>query len=119
MRISEDIYIGLVVAFYSTLAPVDEDNTSLRSINGSFEIHMLPFDLVHITNTPYKGILCRGGAKWWQQLEVTKEEVSEFLTGRKDMQVRDILTSTLLSTIRAVYSIVQYTVLPKIGKLML
>ena len=32
LRILEDIYIGLVPTFYSTLAPTGEDNTSLRSI---------------------------------------------------------------------------------------
>ena len=58
LRISEDVYTGLVATFYSTLAPVDEDNTSLRSIIGSFEIQVLPSNLVHITNTPYDGVLC-------------------------------------------------------------
>ena len=38
MRISEDVYTGLIGAFYSTFAPVNEDNISLRSIIGSFEI---------------------------------------------------------------------------------
>ena len=37
LRISEDIYIGVVPTFYSTLAAPDEDNTSLRSIVGSFK----------------------------------------------------------------------------------
>ena len=30
LRISDDIYVGLVPAFYSILAPTDEDNTSLK-----------------------------------------------------------------------------------------
>ena len=29
LKISEDIYMGLVPVFYSTLLPTDEDNTSL------------------------------------------------------------------------------------------
>ena len=58
MRISKNVYTGLVIAFYSTLAPVDEDNTSLRSIIRSFEIQVFLSDLVHITNTPYEGVLC-------------------------------------------------------------
>ena len=106
LRISEDVYTGLVAAFYSTLAPVDEDNTSLRSIIGSFEIQVLHFDLVHITNTPYEGVLCRSGAKWWEQLRLTEEEVSKVLTGIRDIQVRDICTSTLLSIVRVAYSVV-------------
>ena len=64
LRISEDIYMGLVPAFYSTLAPTDEDNTSLRSIIGSFEIEVLPSDIAQITNTPNDDILCRTGDKW-------------------------------------------------------
>ena len=55
LRISEDIYIGLVPTFYSTLVPTDEDNTSLRS----FEIEVLPSDIAQITNTPNESILCR------------------------------------------------------------
>ena len=38
LRIYEYVYTGLVAAFYSILAPVDEDNTSSRSLIGSFEI---------------------------------------------------------------------------------
>ena len=100
------IYTRLVAAFYSTLTSVDEDNTSLRSIIGSFEIQVLPSDLVHITNTPNEGVLCRGNAKWWEQLGATKEEISEVLTGKKDIQVRNIHTFSFLSIVRAVYSIV-------------
>ena len=38
LNIFEDMYTGLVGAFYSTLASINEDNASLRSIIGSFEI---------------------------------------------------------------------------------
>ena len=38
LSISIDIYMGLVLAFYSTFVPTDEDNTSLKSIVGSLEI---------------------------------------------------------------------------------
>ena len=41
LGISEDIYPGLVPAFYSTLVPTNEDSTSLRSIIGNFEIQVL------------------------------------------------------------------------------
>ena len=112
LSIFEDVYTGLVSAFYSTLVSIDEDNTSLTSIIRSFEIQVLPFDLVQITNTPNKGVLCRGGAKWWEQLRTIEEEVSEVLTGKRDMQVRNIHTSNLL--IRVVCSVVQYTVLTRI-----
>ena len=64
LSISEDVYTGLVDAFYSTLVSVDEDNTSLRSITGSFEIQVLPYNLIQITKTPNEGVLCKGGAKW-------------------------------------------------------
>ena len=74
---------------------------------------MLPSDLAHITNTQNEGVLCRGGTKWWEQLEVSKEEVSEVLTSRRDMQVRNTRTASLLSNVRAIYSVVQYTVLPE------
>ena len=106
LRISKDVYIGVVSAFYSTLALVDEENTSIRSIIGSFEIQVHPFDLAHITNTQNEGVLCRGGTKWWEQLEVSKEEVFEVLTGKRDMQLRNIRTASLLSNVRAVNSIV-------------
>ena len=97
------------------LASVNEDNTSLRSIIRSFEIQVLPSDLFQITNTPNEGVLCRGGTKWQEQLEANEEEVSEVLTGRRDMHVRNIHTSNLLNTVRTIYSIVQYTVLPRMG----
>ena len=45
LRISEDIYTGLVPIFYSNLIPTDEDNTSLQSIVGSFELKILPSDI--------------------------------------------------------------------------
>ena len=51
LGISEDTYTGLVPAFYSSLIPTYEDNTSLRSIIGSFEIQVLPYDIAHITNS--------------------------------------------------------------------
>ena len=113
--IYEDVYTGVVAAFYSTLESVDEDNTSLRSIVGSFELQVLPFDLILITNTPNKGVICRGGSKWWEGVRATREEVSVVLTGRRDYHIRDIHTSSLLLNVRAIYSIVQYTVLPRMG----
>ena len=64
MNISTDIYTELVAAFYSTLVPTNEDNASLRSIIRSFEIQVLPSDIVQIANTPNEDILCRGGARW-------------------------------------------------------
>ena len=75
------------------------------SIIRSFEIQVLPSDLVQITNTPNEGVLCKGGAKWWEQLEAIEEEVSDILMGRRDIHVTNIRTSNLLITIRAVYSI--------------
>ena len=59
--------------------------------------------------------MCRGGIRWREQLEVLEEEVSEVLTSRRDMQVRNIRISSLLLNVRAVYSVVQYTVLPRMG----
>ena len=106
LRISEYMYTGVVAAFYSTLASVDEDNTFVRSIVGSFEIQVLPFDLAHITNTQNEGILCCGGTRWWEQLEVSEKEVFEVLTCRCDMQVRNIRTTFLLLNVRAIYSVV-------------
>ena len=50
LGISEDTYIGLVPAFYSTLVPTNEDNTSLKSIIGNFEVQVLPFNIAQITN---------------------------------------------------------------------
>ena len=105
MRILEDVYTRVVAALYSTLASVNEDNTSVRSIIRSFKIQVLPSDLAHITNTQNEGVLCRGGTKWWEQLEVSEKEVFEVLTGRHDMQVRNIHTISLLSNVRATYSV--------------
>ena len=115
LRISKDIYIGLVFAFYNTLAPIDKDNTSLQTIIWSFKIQVLPFDIAQITNTPNKGILCRGGAKWWEEQGATKDEVAAILIGNHHMQVREIRTSHLLILDRVVYSVVQNIVLPRIG----
>ena len=64
LRILEDIYMGLVPAFYNTLVPLGEDNTSLHSIVGSFEIQVLPSDIAQITNMPNEGILCRARERW-------------------------------------------------------
>ena len=58
LRISKDTYMRLVAAFYSNLAPIDKDNSSLRSIVGSFEIQVLPSDIAYVTNTSNEGILC-------------------------------------------------------------
>ena len=41
LRISKDIYIGVVPTFYNTLNATAEDNTSLRSIIIRFELHVL------------------------------------------------------------------------------
>ena len=57
---------------------------------------MLPSDLVLITNTLNEGVLCRGNAKWWEQLGATEEEISEVLMGRRDIQIRYIHTSSLM-----------------------
>ena len=56
----------LVPTFYSTLVPTDEDNTSLQSIVRSFELQVLPSDIVQITNTPDESLcaeLERDGGK--------------------------------------------------------
>ena len=58
--------------------------------------------------------------RWCQigeQLGATKEGVSKVLMGKRDMYVRNIHTANLLITIRVVYSIVQYTVLPRMGNI--
>ena len=102
----------LVPIFYSTLVPTDEDNTSLRSIIGSFEIQVLPSDIAQITNTPNEGILCRGGAKWWEELGASEEEVAAILTGKRNLHVREIHTSHFLTNVRAIYFVVQHTVPP-------
>ena len=41
LRILKEIYIGPIPAFYSILVPSDEDNISLRSIVGSFELQVV------------------------------------------------------------------------------
>ena len=88
LRVSKDIYIGLVLTLYSTLVPTDEDNTSFRSIVGSFELQVPPSNIAQITNTLNEGIICRAGKRWWEELgateeEVAEEEVAEVLTGKK------------------------------------
>ena len=55
---------------------------------------------------PNKGVLCRGGEKWWEQLRATEEEAAELPTGKRSMHVRDIHTSHLLTPFRVVYSVV-------------
>ena len=115
MGIFENTYTGLVPTFYNTLIPTDEDNTSLRSIIESFEIQILPSDIVQITNTPNDGILCKTGYRWWEELGVSEEDVSEVLTSKRSMQVKDIHTSHLLTNVRVVYFVVQHIVLPRSG----
>ena len=115
LRISEDIYIGLVPALYSTLASVDEDNTFLQSIIGSFEIQVLPSNVTQITNTPNKGILCRCSTKWWEELGATEDEVATVFSRNHHIQVIEIRTSHLLILVMVVYSIVQHTMLPRMG----
>ena len=83
MRISKDIYTGLVPAFYKALASTDEDNTSLRSIIGSFGIQVLPSDIAQITNIPNEGVFCRSGERWWIELGTTEEDVAEILTTKR------------------------------------
>ena len=75
MGISEDTYIGLVLAFYSTLVPIDGDNTYLRSIIGNFEIQVLPSDIAQITNSRNDGILCRPGERWWENKKFLKKRL--------------------------------------------
>ena len=115
VRISEDIYTGLTSAFYNTLVPSDEDNTSLQSIVGTFELQVLPSNIAQITNTLNDGILYRVGERWWEEHGATKEEVAEVLTGKRSMHVRDIQTFHLLVPVRAIYSMVQDTMLPWSG----
>ena len=105
--------MGLVLTFYSTLVPTDEKNTSLRSIEGSFEIEVLPSDIVQITNTLNDDILCKPRDKLWEELRATEEEVSEVLIGKRNMQVRDIHTSYMLTSVRAIYYVVQHIMLPR------
>ena len=59
-----------------------------------------------MTNTLNDGILFRAGERWWEELSATKEEVSEVLTGKRSIHVRDIQTSHLLISVRAVYYVV-------------
>ena len=44
-----------------------------------------------------------------------EEEVTKFFTRKRSMHVKDIHTSHLLDPIKAVYSVVQYIVLPRSG----
>ena len=96
--------------FYSTLNTSDEDNTSLRSIVRSFELQVLPSDIAENTNTPNDGILCHGGENWSKELGATKADVVETLKRKRSIRVRNIRTSHLLTPIKVVYSILQYTV---------
>ena len=77
-------------AFYNTLVRTDKENTSLRSIIGNFEIQVLPFDIAQITNLQNEGILCRPGERWWEELEVSEEDVADVLTSQTSMHIRDI-----------------------------
>ena len=115
LRILEDIYTRLVPTFYSTIVPSDEDNTSIQSIIGSFELQVLSFDIAQLTNTSNDGILCRVRERWWKELGVTEEEVAVVLTGKRSVHVRNIRTSHLLTSVKVVYSVVQHTVLPWSG----
>ena len=115
MRILKDIYIWLVLAFYSTFTPTDEDNISLRSIVKSFELQVLPLDIAQIINTPDDGIFCRARERWLEEVGASEVEVPGILTGKRSMQVRDIHTFHLLTFVRVVYSMVQHTVLPRSG----
>ena len=119
LTISKDIYTRLVPAFYRTLIPFDEDNTSFQGIVGSFELQVLPSNIAQITNTPNDGILCRAGKRWWEEIGAIEEEVSKVLTRKRSMHVKDIRTSHLLISVRAVYSVVQQTVLSQVVTLML
>ena len=97
-------------AFYSSN---DEDNTSLRSIIGSFEIQVLPFDIAQITNTPNGHSM----QKWWEELRPSEEDVASILTWKRSVHVRDIHTYHLLTSVNAVYLVVQHTVLPRSGNI--
>ena len=112
LKISEDIYTGMVPTFCSTLIPSDEDNTSLRSIVRSFKLQVLSSDSTQIINTLNKRIQSKAGVRWWEELGATEEEVAAVLTGKRSMHVRDIHISHLLTSIRVVYSVVQHTMLP-------
>ena len=117
LRISEDTYRGLVPAFYSTLVPTNEDNTSFKSIIRSFEIQVLPSIIAQITNTPNKGILYRARERWWEELGASKEDVAGVLIRNRNMHVREIKTSNLLIPVRVVHSIVQHIILPRMGNI--
>ena len=112
LKISEDIYTGMVPAFCSTLIPSDEDNTSLQSIVRSFKLQVLSSDSTQIINTLNKRIQSKAGVRRWEELGATEEEVATVLTGKRSMHVRDIHISYLLTSIRVVYSVVQHTMLP-------
>ena len=103
--ILEDTYMRLVLVFYNILVPTDEDNTSLRSIIGSFEIQVLPSDIAYITNTPNEGILCRARERWWEELGAFEENVAGVLTRNLNMHVREIKISNLHIPVRAIYII--------------
>ena len=101
--------------FYSTFVPSDEDNTSLRSIVGSFKIQVLPSNIAQITNTSNEGILCRVRERWWEEFRVIEEQVAIVLTKKCNIEVREIKSSHLLTSVRVVYSIIQYTMLLRSG----
>ena len=63
------------------------------------------------------GILCHGGENWLEELGATEEDVAETLMGKRSIRVRDIRTFYLFTPIRVIYSIVQYTVLLRSGKI--
>ena len=100
LRISENIYTRVILAFYSSLNSFDKDNTSLRSIVRSFELEVLPSNIAEITNTPNDGTLCHGGENWWEELGATEVNVTETLIGKRSMKVRDIRSSHLLTPVR-------------------
>ena len=111
LRILENIYTGLISTFYSTLVSSDEDNISLRSIIGSFEIQVLPSNIAQITNTLNDGVLCRAGEKWWEDLGAI------VLTKKRNLHGKDIQMSHLLVSVSAVYSVVQHIMLPQSGNI--
>ena len=110
LRIFEDIYTGVVLAFYSTLDATNKDNTSPRSIVRNFKLQVLPSDIAKITNTPNDGIQCHDGERWWEELCVIDADVAKTFTRNRGKRVRDIQTSRLLTPIRAIFSVVQHTV---------
>ena len=78
-------------------------------------MQVLPSDIAQITNTCNDDILCHAREKWWEELGATEEEVAEILIGNRSINVRDIQTSHLLVLFRAMYSVVQHTVLLRSG----